>query len=861
MNKMIAETPVMKQFRDAKKNHPNSIMLFRMGDFYETFDNDALLASKILGITLTKRSNGAASSVPLAGFPYHSLDQYLYKLLNAGHRVAICDQVEDPKKSKGIVKRDVVEVLSPGTAIADGYLDKKKNNFFASLFIDRDNFGVSIIDYSTGEFQCGEFKLLDINTIFDQFSVSEIIIPDNQFSLIPPTFNTKKFFITKIPDYVINKNMAQDLLISQFRTKSLKGFGVESLDEGLCAAGNALRYLDKNFMGRTEHLVSLKLINNQHVMGLDSFTIKNLELFSSLSNSNSIGTLVDVLDETQTPQGGRLIRSWIRRPLLNTDRINNRLDRIEELIKNRKLLNNFHDDLDYISDIDRIIARLSVNKANPKDLINLSHSLSVASKMKNRLLSRTTTLNYLFDSLEETLEIEALINNTISEDPSVNLNKGNFIRRGFSEDLDKLRNISESGNNWLVNFQSQERDRTGIPSLKIGYNKVFGYYIEITKVHNSKVPGDYIRKQTLTNAERYFTEELKDYETQILSAEEKINILELEIFDQLRQDVLKYIKPIINNSNIISKIDVAVTFANLSINNNYIKPIINNNDEIIIKDSRHPVIEKLLPVEDSFIANDINLNCDSRQIAIITGPNMSGKSTYLRQIGLITIMAQIGCFVPASYAKIGIVDKLFTRVGASDNLAEGESTFLVEMNETANILNNTSNKSLIILDEIGRGTSTYDGLSIAWAITEFIHNSSDSNAKTLFATHYHELVDLGNSLKKAFNLNVNVKEINDEVVFLRKIIDGGTDKSYGIYVAKMAGLPEEVILRATEILDSLSTNRKKTSDIKKYNKNKIKQSFEESIQKEVISELKKLDINSLSPIESLKKLDELKNKL
>ena len=861
MNKMIAETPVMKQFRDAKKNHPNSIMLFRMGDFYETFDNDALLASKILGITLTKRSNGAASSVPLAGFPYHSLDQYLYKLLNAGHRVAICEQVEDPKKSKGIVKRDVVEVLSPGTAIADGYLDKKKNNFFASLFIDRDNFGVSIIDYSTGEFQCGEFKLLDINTIFDQFSVSEIIIPDNQFSLIPPTFNTKKFFITKIPDYVINKNMAQDLLISQFRTKSLKGFGVESLDEGLCAAGNALRYLDKNFMGRTEHLVSLKLINNQHVMGLDSFTIKNLELFSSLSNSNSIGTLVDVLDETQTPQGGRLIRSWIRRPLLNTDRINNRLDRIEELIKNRKLLNNFHDDLDYISDIDRIIARLSVNKANPKDLINLSHSLSVASKMKNRLLSRTTTLNYLFDSLEETLEIEALINNTISEDPSVNLNKGNFIRRGFSEDLDKLRNISESGNNWLVNFQSQERDRTGIPSLKIGYNKVFGYYIEITKVHNSKVPGDYIRKQTLTNAERYFTEELKDYETQILSAEEKINILELEIFDQLRQDVLKYIKPIINNSNIISKIDVAVTFANLSINNNYIKPIINNNDEIIIKDSRHPVIEKLLPVEDSFIANDINLNCDSRQIAIITGPNMSGKSTYLRQIGLITIMAQIGCFVPASYAKIGIVDKLFTRVGASDNLAEGESTFLVEMNETANILNNTSNKSLIILDEIGRGTSTYDGLSIAWAITEFIHNSSDSNAKTLFATHYHELVDLGNSLKKAFNLNVNVKEINDEVVFLRKIIDGGTDKSYGIYVAKMAGLPEEVILRATEILDSLSTNRKKTSDIKKYNKNKIKQSFEESIQKEVISELKKLDINSLSPIESLKKLDELKNKL
>ena len=861
MNEIIAETPVMKQFKEAKRKHPDSIMLFRMGDFYETFDEDAVVASKILGITLTKRSNGAASSVPLAGFPYHSLDQYLYKLLNAGHRVAICEQVEDPKKSKGIVKRDVVEVLSPGTAIADGYLDKKKNNFFASLFIDKDNFGISIIDYSTGEFQCGEFKLCDINSIFDQFLVSEIIIPDNQFSLIPSIFNTKKFFITKIPDYVINKNMAEDLLTSQFKTKSLKGFGVEALGLGLCSAGNALRYLNKNFMGRTEHLVSLKLINNVHVMGLDSFTIKNLELFSSLSNSNSIGTLIDVLDQMQTPQGSRLIRNWVRRPLLNVDRINNRLNRIKELINDRKLLDNFHDDLNSVSDIDRIIARLSVNKANPKDLINLSLSLSVASKMKNRLTSKVATLNCLFNDFKETFQVETLINNTVSKDPSINLNKGGFIKRGFSEELDELRNISESGSNWLIKFQSQERDRTGISSLKIGYNKVFGYYIEITKVHNTKIPENYIRKQTLTNAERYFTEELKDYETQILSAKEKINILELEIFNQLREDVLKYIKPIVNNSNIISKIDIATTLANLSINNNYIKPIINDDDEIIIKDSRHPVIEKLLPHEESFIANDIILDCNNRQIAIITGPNMSGKSTYLRQIGLITIMAQIGCFVPASYAKIGIVDKLFTRVGASDNLAEGESTFLVEMNETANILNNTSNKSLIILDEIGRGTSTYDGLSIAWAITEFIHNNSGSNAKTLFATHYHELVDLGNSLKKAFNLNVNVREINDEVVFLRKIIDGGTDKSYGIYVAKMAGLPEEVILRATEILDSLSTNRKKTSDIKKYNKNKIKQSSKDNIQKEIISELKKLDINSLSPIESLKKLDELKNKL
>ena len=861
MNSSIKkETPVMRQFREAKKSHPDSIMLFRMGDFYETFDKDAIVASEILGITLTKRSNGAASAVPLAGFPYHSLDQYLHKLLKAGHRVAICEQVEDPKKAKGIVKRDVVEVLSPGTAISDQYLDEKKNNFFSSLFIIKDKVGIALIDYSTGEFRCGEFKLEEMGNIINQFSVTEIIIPQDQFDLLSEKLKIKNYFITKIPDYVINKETGSEILTKLFKTNSLKGFGVENLNSGICAAGNAIRYLDKNFMGKMSHLVSLKLIDNNEVMTLDPFTIKNLELFYSLSNSNLIGTFIDVIGKMQTPQGNRLIRKWIRRPLLDKNRINSRLNRISEIFDNKELFNYLMDNLKHIFDIDRIIAKLSTNKANPKDLINLSNSLVTISNIKSNITDKTPELNNLLAKLVDTSGVQGMINDTIKDDPAINLNKGHFIKRGFSEELDRLHDISHSGNDWLVNFQLEEREKTNIPSLKIGYNKVFGYYIEVTKTHSSKVPDNYIRKQTLTNAERYFTEDLKEYENQILSAEDKIQSLELEIFNSLRQNLLIDIQPMLNNSIIISKVDIALSLTNIAKNNNYVKPIISNGNNILIKNSRHPVVEKLLPLGEDFIANDICLSTDEKQIAIITGPNMSGKSTYLRQIGLIVIMAQMGSFVPASHAEIGIVDKLFTRVGASDNLAEGESTFLVEMNETANILNNTTNKSLIILDEIGRGTSTYDGLSIAWAIIEFIHNNKSSSAKTLFATHYHELVDLANSLNRAFNLNVNVKEIDDDVVFLRKIIEGGTDKSYGIYVAKMAGLPNEVILRANEILNSLSSNRKEIENIEQYDSERIQQSTDLYVGKELIEELSNIDINSLSPIEALKKLDELKNK-
>ena len=860
MSSVKQETPVMKQFRDAKKSHPDSIMLFRMGDFYETFEEDAIIASTILGITLTKRANGAASSVPLAGFPYHSLEQYLHKLLKAGHRVAICEQVEDPKKAKGIVKRDVVEVVSPGTAISDQYLNQKKNNFFASLYIRKNIIGISVIDYSTGEFRCGEIDINKLNNIIDEFSVSEIIIPEDQYEILLQNIKSENVFITKIPEYVTNKESAYEILINHFNTSSLKGFGIEKLDCAICASGNAIRYLDKNFRGKTDHLISIKLIDNKNIMGIDSFTVRNLEIFTPLSNQNSKGTLINIIDRMQTPQGSRLLRKWVRRPLLNKNKINDRLNRIDELIKNVKLSSYLHDKLKTISDIDRIVGKLSANKANPKDLINLSNSLLTILQIKNKINSSTPNIRKLIAQIENTSKIQHMIEKTIKDDPSINLNKGNFIKSGFSKGLDKLHAIAKSGNTWLINFQIKERERTGISSLKIGYNKVFGYYIEVTKVHINKVPDDYIRKQTLTNAERYFTEELKKYENEILSAEERIHSLELELFNILRNKLLLRIKSILNNSMIISKIDVAANLAKLSIDNNYVKPIISNNNKIVINDSRHPVVEKLLPADKDFIENDIYLDCKNKQIAIITGPNMSGKSTYLRQIGLITIMSQFGCFVPASYAQIGIIDKLFTRVGASDNLAGGESTFLVEMNETANILNNTTNRSLIILDEIGRGTSTYDGLSIAWSITEFIHNNNNISAKTLFATHYHELVDLANKLKKAFNLNVNVKEIDDEIVFLRKIIEGGTDKSYGIYVAKMAGLPIEIILRANEILKSLSTNKKQTKNIKEYNLDQLKESYSNIIEKEIIAELKNIDINSISPIEAIKKLNDIKEK-
>jgi len=853
-------TPVMKQFWEAKKLHPNSIMLFRMGDFYETFDDDAVLASEILSITLTKRSNGAASTIPLAGFPYHSLEKHLHKLLKAGHRVAICEQVEDPKKAKGIVKREVMEVLSPGTALSEKYLDGRENNYLASIVFKKEIVGISILDHSTGEFHCGEWPALGFNNVIRQFDVKEILVSESQAPLCKSRLDDSQIFLSTFPDWVADRDTGYGILTDHFKTSSLKGFGIENLNAGICAAGAALNYVGQNFQNRIKHITSVSFIQDESTMGLDSFTVRNLEVFSSLSTQGIHGSLIGVMDKAITSSGSRLLKSWLRRPLTDVKKIKKRLSRVEEFYDRPELLDSVRSLLREVSDIDRILARLATLKATPIDVVNLGASLSKLPEFKQALKKDIRSLNKIISSAVNTSKIIDRINVILKEEAPISLQKGGVINDGYSPELDELRQLSTNANKWLVEMQIEEQNNTGIPSLKVGYNRVFGYYIEVTKVHIDKVPEHYIRKQTLTNAERFFTPELKEYEEKILLASEKIVEIEREIFENLCDEILSSAKEIQFNALIISKIDIASSLAYLARENNYICPTISDNSELNLENARHPVVETLLPMGEDFIPNDISLNCSKEQIAIITGPNMAGKSTYLRQAGLIVLMAQIGSFVPASKARIGVIDKLFTRVGASDNLAGGESTFLVEMNETANILNNATPKSLIILDEIGRGTSTYDGLSIAWAVTEYLHNEKLVQAKTLFATHYHELVELAVDLPRAFNLNVAVKEFGDRIIFLRKIIEGGADRSYGVHVAEMAGLPKSVVVRAHDLLKTLSKSEGskleasesmpiiEQMDIFTNNNDKLQ------------IELNKLDINTMTPIDALAKLDELKKK-
>ena len=847
----------MKQFWEAKKLHPDSIMLFRMGDFYETFDDDAILTSEILSITLTKRSNGAASKIPLAGFPYHSLEQHLHKLLRAGHRVAICEQVEDPKKAKGIVKREVVEVLSPGTALSEKYLDGRENNFLASIVFLKEIVGIAILDHSTGEFHCGEWPMTSFKNVIQQFSVKEILVSENQFPICESRLNDSQLFISTFPDWVADRDTGYGILTDHFKTNSLKGFGIENLDSGICAAGAALNYVSQNFQNRINHITSVSLIQDESAMGLDPFTVKNLEVFSSLATQGVHGSLIGVMDRTATSSGSRLLKSWLRRPLTNLNRINERLSRVQEFYEHPELLDSIRELLKEVYDIDRIIARLATLKANPKDVVNLGESLAKIPQFKHVLKRGVPSLNKLISSTLSTSKIVEKIQLTLNNDPPINLQKGGVIQDGYSSKLDELRQLSTNANEWLVKMQIDEQNSTGIPSLKVGYNRVFGYYIEVTKVHIDKVPEHYIRKQTLTNAERFFTSELKEYEDKILSASEKILEIESEIFENICIEILASARDIQFNALIVSKLDIASSLAFLAKENNYISPTISNDSDLNLENARHPVVETLLPMGEDFIPNDVNLNCSKNQIAIITGPNMAGKSTYLRQAGLIVLMAQVGSFVPASKAKIGVIDKLFTRVGASDNLAGGESTFLVEMNETANILNNATPKSLIILDEIGRGTSTYDGLSIAWAVTEYLHNEKRIQAKTLFATHYHELVELARELPRTFNLNVAVKEFGDRIIFQRKIIEGGADRSYGVHVAEMAGLPKSVVVRAHDLLRTLSKSERselKASD----SMPSIEQMdiFTNNSDKLYV-ELSNIDINAMTPLDALAKLDEL----
>ena len=856
MTKKQLGTPVMRQFWEMKKNNPDSILLFRMGDFYETFEEDAKTTSNILGIALTKRSNGAAADVPLAGFPYHALDQYLHKLLSNGHRVAICEQVEDPKEAKGIVKREVVEIASPGTSISEGYLKDGENNYLASIVFSRNRFGLSILDYSTGEFKGLELSIDNLDQIISQYNIKELVISESQFDTYHHIISKYDLMISKVSNWYLDVKISNDYLKEHFNLITLKGFGIENQNLIIKSAAFALDYVNKNYCGKVNHIINYKKINDCDVMILDGYTVKNLEIFKSISSGNNSGTLISSIDKTKTSAGSRLLKKIISRPLTDINKINKRLDRIEELNENLETRDFIIDKLEECSDLERLISKISANKANPRDLISLSSSLEILDLISDYILKDNLRKNSdLIKSRFDLKDIIINISNSVVSDPPASVQKGSFIKDGVDIKLDEYRRLSKNAKDWLVTYQQKIKDETGINKLKVGYNRVFGYYIEVTNTHLDKIPDYFIRKQTLTSAERFFTEELKEYEDKILSAEENIVKIEMDIFNSLRDSILLNIENILVNSKILAKLDISTSFSKLSEDKKYIRPILLNDKKIEIIGSRHPVIEDLLDFNDEFIPNDIQINIKKNQVSLITGPNMSGKSTYLRQIGIIVILAQSGCYVPCESAKISIIDRLFTRVGASDNLAGGESTFLVEMNETANILNNLTNNSLILLDEIGRGTSTYDGLSIAWAITEYLHNSKKSPI-TLFATHYHELINLVENLNNAENYSVMVKEDDDNVVFLRKIIKGGTDKSYGIHVAKMSGIPKRVINRANHILSSLSSEQKSIDfDNKEYdevdkNENQIK---------DFLESMKSIDVNNMTPIESLILLKQLKD--
>ena len=851
-------TPLMRQYMEVKDNYNDAIVLFRMGDFYETFYNDAKIVAKTLGIVLTKRSNGAAADVPLAGFPYHSLDNYLHKLVNAGHRVAICEQVEDPKLSKGIVKREVIEVITPGTITAEQALDQKSNQYLCSIYFGKKLTGYAVLDQSTGEFYLGECSPERLTEALRKFTPREVLIAESLVYSTSDWYNNLKPFITKIEDWIFNYDQSYKTLINHFSVKSLKGFGCDELNEGIIAAGTIFYHVTESLSSTIDHISRINLIVDKDVMGLDAFTVRNLEIFKSLSSQGTHGTLIEVLDKTITASGGRMLKQWLNRPLINTKRLNKRFDIVESFDQDLETLDQIRSSLDEVSDIERILGRINNHKVSPKEINGLRFSLEQIPKIKTIFIqSSQKALNLFSKKFSNINTILNQINKVLDKDAPSQIKQGKVIVNGFDKELDELRELSKGGKEWISRLQVSERQKTGIPSLKVGYNRVFGYFLEITKAHNEKIPEDYIRKQTLVNSERYITPELKEYEEKILSADEKIQSIESKIFNKLCQNILKNAKLLQKNALVLSRCDVLSTFTTIARDNKYSRPIITNNQNLKIENGRHPVVEQLLPKTERFIPNDLIIEISKNQIHLITGPNMAGKSTYLRQIGLIVLMAQVGSFVPASKLEFGLVDKLFTRVGASDNLAGGESTFLVEMNEAANILNNATPKSLILLDEIGRGTSTYDGLSLAWSITEYLHNTETIAARTLFATHYHELTDLEDSLDRVENHHVAIKEFKNKIIFLRKILPGPGDKSYGIHVAKMAGLPLAVIKRASDIL---SYYLKKNPSEKTINLESVNEQISLSLKEEssIKKEITLLDLYNTSPLEIIKKLEEIK---
>ena len=851
-------TPLMRQYMEVKNNYNDAIVLFRMGDFYETFNNDAKIVSKTLGIVLTKRSNGAAADVPLAGFPYHSLDNYLHKLVNAGHRVAICEQVEDPKLAKGIVKREVIEVITPGTITAEQALDQKSNQYLCSIHFGKKLTGYAVLDQSTGEFYLGECLPERLTEALRKFTPREVLIAESLVYSNSDWYNNLKPFITKIEDWIFNYDQSYKTLINHFSIKSLKSFGCDELNEGVVAAGTIFYHVTESLSGSIDHISRIKPIVDKDVMGLDGFTVRNLEIFKSLATQGTHGTLIDILDKTITASGGRMLKQWLNRPLINIKRLNKRFDIVESFVKDSKTFDEVRLSLKEVSDIERILGRINNHKVSPKEINGLRFSIEQIPKIKTIFIQSSQKALNQFS--KEFLNINAIlseINKVLDKDAPSQIKQGKVVVNGFNKELDELRELSKGGKDWISRLQVSEREKTGIPSLKVGCNKIFGYFLEITKTHSEKIPEDYLRKQTLVNSERYITPELKKYEEKILSADEKIEKIESRIFYELCHNILKKAKLLQKNALVLSRCDVLSTFTTVAKDNKYSRPIITNNQNLKIKDGRHPVVEQLLPQTERFIPNDLFIKISKNQIHLITGPNMAGKSTYLRQIGLIVLMAQVGSFVSASKLEFGLVDKLFTRVGASDNLAGGESTFLVEMNEAANILNNATQKSLVLLDEIGRGTATYDGLSLAWSITEYLHNTKAIAARTLFATHYHELTDLEDTLDRVENHHVAVKEFGDKIIFLRKIMPGPGDKSYGIHVAKMAGLPNTVIKRASDILNYYLT---KNPSEKKMNLESVNEQISLSLEQElsIKKEITLLDLYNTSPIEIIKKLEEIK---
>lgn len=864
MQENIVETPLMKQYFKIKAKHPDAILLFRCGDFYETYSSDAIEASEILGITLTRRANGAAKSVEMAGFPHHALDTYLPKLVRAGKRVAICDQLEDPKLAKTIVKRDVTELVTPGVTYNDTVLNFKENNFLASVYINKSQIGVSFLDVSTGEFLVAEGNGEYVDKLLNSFSPKEILFDRNQKKEFEDLFGTK-FYTYPLDDWIYTPESAYERLLKQFETTSLKGFGVANLSNGIVAAGAILHYLDITHHQQTAHITHLLRIEEEQYVWLDRFTVRNLELFESINEGGR--SLCDIIDKTISPMGARLLKRWIAFPLKNVQQINERLNVVEYFFKHPDVKLQIEENIALIGDLERLVSKVAVGRINPREVVQLKMALKAIEPIK-KICSVTdnVTLKTIGDQLNPCSIISERIEKEILNDPPILLNRGNIIQKGIDQELDELRELAYSGKDFLQKIQERESKATGIPSLKIGFNNVFGYYLEVRNTHKDKIPAHWIRKQTLVNAERYITEELKIYEEKILGAEEKIIAIETKLFNDLIISLLDYIPAIQLDSNLIAQLDCLLSFAKLSTDNRYMKPEINDDDIIEIKQGRHPVIEKQLPLGETYVPNDIYLDSNSQQIMMITGPNMSGKSALLRQTALITLMAQMGCFVPAESAKIGVVDKIFTRVGASDNISLGESTFMVEMNEAASILNNLSNRSLVLFDELGRGTSTYDGISIAWAIVEYIHEHPDHCAKTLFATHYHELNEMEKSFPRIKNYNVSVKEINNKVIFLRKLVRGGSEHSFGIHVAKMAGMPQSIVKRAEQILKQLETDNRQ-SDIAKP-VDKIAQQREgyqltffqldDPVLEQVRDEIKNIDINNLTPLEALNKLNEIK---